>query len=274
VVQWFEGLDKGDEYVGNIRHHLTRHPEVTAVVRNPLLATTLCTLAEHDVPLPESEVRLYEERMRLLLGHYDIHKAISRISSQRTDLETAAKKVAMYLHTNRRRDADVGELQSVLVSAMDLSSRSRVARVLVSELIDPCNVLVPMTDDGRVGFGHLRYQEHLVALECTTNRAIEVVQYLPDEWWRGALVLFARMNSSLRWLLEQVVETMSMRSSYPTLRAMIEVFPKRLRDEYLTVMNQHLRLDQFMDPRDGSSIEDDLPDDDFDEVFDDEEDDE
>jgi flagellar biosynthesis chaperone FliJ len=273
VAQWFEGQVNGAEYVDNIRRHLARHPDVSAIVRNPLLATTLCTLAEHDVPLPESEVRLYEERMRLLLGHYDIHKAISRISSQRTDLETAAKKIALYLHTNRRRDAEKGELQSVLVSVMDLVNRPRVAEVLVSELIDPCNVLVPMTDDGRVGFGHLRYQEYLVALECTTNRAIEVVQYLPDEWWRGALVLFARMNSSLRWLLEQVVEAMSVGASYPTLRAMSDVFPRRLREEYVALINQHLKLDRFLDSRHESSIAGDFSDDDFDDVLDDDEDD-
>jgi hypothetical protein len=211
-----------------------------------LLATTLCTIAEHDVPLPESEIRLYEERMRLMLGHYDVHKDISRITSQRTDLESAAQKIAFYLHRTRKRDAERSEMYACVVRALRLKRRERVSEVLVDELVDPCNVLVPMTDDGRIGFGHLRYQEYLVAKELIANRSLDVVQYLADDWWRGAMVLFARMSDSVQWLIERAIETMTVEKSARTLRAMAEVYPKDTKAEYIQLISEHLQLDEFM----------------------------
>jgi hypothetical protein len=49
-----------------------------------------------------------------------------------------------------------------------------------------------MTEDGKVGFGHLRYQEYLAALEIQSNRAINIIEYMDQEWWRGVLVFSHR----------------------------------------------------------------------------------
>ncbi len=70
IKAWFIGeanVEKGDEVIV----HLRTHKEVGEVIRNPLLATVLCVLAENDVPLPDREIRLYQERTELYVGRYD-----------------------------------------------------------------------------------------------------------------------------------------------------------------------------------------------------------
>ena len=74
---WFENNE--DVRSSELLEHISKHAEIGEIVRTPLLATIMCVLAEFKIPLPESEVRLYEERMKLLLGHYDTHKGIKRI---------------------------------------------------------------------------------------------------------------------------------------------------------------------------------------------------
>ena len=63
-----------------------------------------------------------------------------------------------------------------------------------------------MTEDGKFGFGHLRYQEYLVAQELLLNRGIDLISLLADPWWRGAFVLFAQMNENVHWLIEEAVQ--------------------------------------------------------------------
>lgn len=41
------------------------------IIRNPLLATTLCVLAKNEIELPNTEITLYDERLKLLTGYYD-----------------------------------------------------------------------------------------------------------------------------------------------------------------------------------------------------------
>ena len=59
VSNWFGDDPKG--HISTICDHLRQHEEVADVVRNPLLATAMCALQEHNVPLPTSEIRLYQE---------------------------------------------------------------------------------------------------------------------------------------------------------------------------------------------------------------------
>ena len=101
----------------------------------------------------------------------------------------------------------------------------------INELIDPCNILVPMTDDGKFRFGHLRYQEHLVAKELTSNRSIDLLPLLENIWWRGALVLFAQMNSSLLWLFNDVSIRGNFSAVQESLKEMIKASPRKEQDD-------------------------------------------
>jgi len=242
VGQWFGS--SGVSHVETIESHLERHEELSMLVRNPLLTTILCVLAENEVPLPDSEIRLYEERMRLLLGHYDVYKEVSRIHSQRSHLELLSRKLAFYLHKMHRREEDREVLYSVSekLTGGVINAKARV--LAINELVDPCNILVPMTDDGKLGFGHLRFQEYLAALEILNNRNIDILDCLDSPWWTEALIVVAQMNESLNWIIDRAVESLAVSRYAENIEAMIERGPRSRRSEYIKILRGHLKIEE------------------------------
>ena len=166
IEKWFEYEGKKRIITNKIKKHLNINKELSDIIRNPLLTTTLCVLAEHNLPLPKTEIKLYDERIKLFTGYYDnVKHIITRISNTPNTLEKLAQKIAFYLHSQNRREdfKNILEEQSIRIMTNQLSQIE--AKTTLNELIDPCEILVPMSPDGKYGFGHLRYQEHLAALE-------------------------------------------------------------------------------------------------------------
>jgi Holliday junction resolvasome RuvABC endonuclease subunit len=205
VQGWFR---EQPELASSVSEHLKVTPGLSEIVTSPLLATILCVLAENNVPLPAGELNMYDERLKLLLGHYDIHKKTRRIDSHHTLLEPLARKLAFYLHQRNIRFASPQQLESIAVSLMDKFPGFDGAqlRFAVRELHDPCNILEPMTAEGEFGFGHLRYQEHLAANELCANRGIDLVPLLYSPWWKSVLVLFARKTGDINHIFDDVLE--------------------------------------------------------------------
>jgi hypothetical protein len=151
---------------------------------------------------------------------------VSRISVTPQTLENLAQKIAYYLHSRNKREETFQTLQldirRITMNEMD----AKLALTALDELIDPCNLLIPMSDDGKFGFGHLRYQEHLAAKELLANRGIDVLPLLKQSWWKGVLLLFARMNSNLEWLVRAVGDVFQISNYEVLLTEMIATRPK------------------------------------------------
>ncbi len=240
VDSWFGDVKSSS--AAQIKSHLKARSELDQIARNPLLLTVLCVLEDAGVPLPDSELRLYEDRMRLLLGHYD-YKQIRRFSCSRHDLEVAARKLAFYLHSRGARSANVeGLVTALLHSSLDL--KESYLRQIVGELVDPGNVLVPMNEDGSLGFGHLRYQEYLCAVELSQNRSADVVPLLAQSWWRDALIIFARLSSDLEWLVRSLARARGIgEAAWSTVIAMIEAGPAGKRTHLANLARQFAGAD-------------------------------
>jgi hypothetical protein len=108
-----------------------------------------------------------------------------------------ARKLAFGLHREQRREAQVDALVGMAYSGASRKLDHSACDLAVHELVDPCNVLVPMTADGKFGFGHLRFQEHLAAMELALNRGITLAPLIGNDWWRGAFLLYAQMADSI-----------------------------------------------------------------------------
>jgi predicted NACHT family NTPase len=244
-----------DEFIGSwfkdpvklkaIKDHLHSAPELNEIVRNPLLATILCVLAEYDIPLPDSEIRLYEERMSLLLGFYDLQKQTFRLKSHHSDLLVISKKIAYVLHLQEARYSKRELITEKLCDYYESRfSRSKIL-LAVDELIDPCNILVPMTDEGQVGFGHLRFQEYLVACEIKENRSIHLLDHLPKLFWRGAFILFSKMSDNIYPLIEDIIERCKMTDYLDAIEAMLKVRSAVEQENLLELINHNVMLDKF-----------------------------
>ena len=221
VTRWFEG--KNSEQSHFILAHLDKNAELANLVSNPLLTTILCVLHENGAPLPDNEVRLYDERMRLLLGHYDQHREIRRLTARRDDLRSLAEELGFWLHSNNRRYASRESLFHVSKEFLCPRLSSEQATQVCAELIDPCNILVPMTNAAEFGFGHMRYQEYLAACHIKGDRSIDLRSLMESDQWRDALVLFSRMNSSIDWIIKFADVTHYRGRVKKTLNAMIDV---------------------------------------------------
>jgi flagellar biosynthesis GTPase FlhF len=220
VKDWFRHART--DYSKAILNHLKATPVLSRVVRNPLLVTLLCTLAENGVPLPTGELRLYEDRQRLFLGYYDMAKGIARLSTAMADLDRVSSSIALWLHGNNLRQAPVAQLyERAAIAFHHRLSQPYLVRV-VDELIDPCNVLVPMTTDGQFGFGHLRFQEYLAARELLNDRGRDLVSIMAEPWWHDVLLFYAELANSLDWLILTVAGSKVADKAWDTLGDMVK----------------------------------------------------
>jgi len=253
IKNWFS--NENNETVSNIIKHIESCSEIGNIVRNPLLATILCVLAEHNIPLPESEIQLYEERMKLLMGKYDIFKRVSRLKSYQRHLELVSQKIACRLHSKRKRSDYIENLRDNAVFALKGKISKNAVSTAIEELIDPCNILVPMTENGQYGFGHLQFQEYLTACELCSNRGIEIGPLMYDPWWRGALVFFARMTDEIEFIISWLAVEGNFTSAYGTLNAILSVRPTHERTGLKEIISKHFEMDAFDEGFDIDDIE-------------------
>jgi hypothetical protein len=224
ISQWFacaEDPVSGKERAKAILAHLRGNRSIAEIITNPLSATILCVLAENDVPLPEREVHLYRERMRLLLGEYDRHKDVRRVQSHPDLLDKVAVKLAFFLHSHNSRQEAMSDLEAEALRIFEGRAKPDAVRKAVQELADPCNVFVPMNFQGDYGFGHLRFQEYLAACELAANRNVNLSDLLYYDWWRGPMVLLAQMTDDLEFLFSGALDTSRLSEALPTLNAML-----------------------------------------------------
>jgi len=242
IDSWFGPLKK--IVASDIKTHFRRNKALSELVNNPLLTTILCVLAENCLPLPNTEIKLYNDRLDLLTGYYDNVKNISRLITPPDTLKTLAQKLAFYLHSNSKREEDLFELEKISVRLMLNKLRPEASQDALKELIDPCNVLVPMTDDGKFGFGHLRFQEHLAAKEIINNRGIRITPMLNQGWWRSVLLFFANMNDDLHWLIQSLGQENEITSIRKViLLDMINVRPLNERKKLESILKKYLSLE-------------------------------
>lgn len=244
---WF---DKPNEVsVKKIITHLEENPNLAEIVRSPLLSTILCVLTEHGVELPDSEIRLYQERMHLLLGHYDIHKQTVRVSSTQYLLSTISRKLAFSFHQHEIREM---EFDLLIKSAIQYALKGMEEQdiiIAVNELIHPCNILVPMSHRKNFGFGHFRYQEYLSALELVQNRGVDVSPYLYQDWWRGCLVLFAQLTDDIAFLIKKALDSKSVTELKPTIDAILNVISYEEKDKYLKKIDKAILDEEYIRSR-------------------------
>jgi hypothetical protein len=237
IKKWFGNDSRAD--IRNAKEvilHLKNCAEMADIVRNPLLATVMCALQEHDVQLPENEWHLYRARMELMLGLYDVYKGAKRLRSHPQDLQDVAERIAFVLHNRRVRYESPSEVEKIAEDYAK-SERTKIRYLLtIKELLHPCEVLIPMTDSGQIGFGHLRYQEYLAARYLSVHRNEDIVPLGHDPWWRGVFVLLAKMHPDSEWLVAALAER-GFKPCLDTIRTIISLHPPQERARLIRVAN-------------------------------------
>jgi hypothetical protein len=256
ITNWFAqsqcaSISKGRADI--IISHLRKHPKVCEIIKNPLTATILCVLGEHDLPLPQQEIQLYKDRMRLLLGEFDNIKQIRRVDSHPDQLLAVAVKLAYWLHSRHARYDSMENIRTAATRIMKgWAGREHMAVAVASELAHPCNILVPMNTTGDYGFGHLRFQEYLCACELQSNRNIAILPLLYDAWWQGPLVLLAQMSDDCEFLFQGALDGSKLSNALPTLDLMVKDKPQAWVDKLDEWLSKAERQSEVGSPDDAS----------------------
>ena len=203
IKKW---LKESDDVSINLLQHLESNPLIKEIVRNPLLATVLCELAKSRQELPITEIQLYDDRFNLLTGRYDKFKEIVvRVRQRQDDLRAISQRIAWELHKAGAREfSDVDFLKSIM---LDLRFRQDRFDKCIIELKFFCEILVPMDDPGSFGFGHLRFQEHLVAHELLLQQWDCILPLFDEDWWTAPLFFYLCAHRDLRGFLTYFKES-------------------------------------------------------------------
>lgn len=222
IEAWFK--DKNPQLAESIISNI-KSKRISEIVRTPLLTTLLCDLAEKGIDIPSSESEIFTKRLELLCGAYDTYKDIKRTELSQSILIKASHKIAFSLHSKTLRAATKDELVQFLINDPSFNFEPSTCSLAVNELIDPCNILIldPISDT--FSFGHLRYQEHLASMELMQNRSIEIIHYLKNDWWRGALCLYAQCCEFSILLEEFTLKFTNINPALITLREMVKFRP-------------------------------------------------
>jgi len=238
ITKWFDKKDA--DIRDKILQHFKENKSIDETTRNPLLTTTLCVLAKHNLPLPNTEIKLYDDRLKLLAGYYDNVKNIpTRISTTPHNLEYLSKKIAYFLHSKFIREIEYTKLEEYASQCMGRLLSPKMTKTALKELIDPCNILVPMTDTGKFGFGHLRYQEHLAASELSTSRGINIHYLMTQIWWRESLIFFAQMSDDLIWLTKDIGYYIGDKKFISMLNELIKLRPKKEQNKINALIKEY-----------------------------------
>ena len=245
IKNWFKSPD--DPKINSIINHVKNNSALRQVVRKPLLATIMCVLAEHDIPLPKNEIRLYKERMKLLTGHYDLHKKVRRKTSTQELLNTVACKLAFILHTEQKREDKIDVLIEKAVDALvPIESTYDLVSTAVRELIYPCNILVPTNYDDKYGFGLFRYQEYLVATVLNINRGISINQYFYSVWWKEVMVIFSQMSGDINYIVKDAIKSGDVTNAQDTLTAIIATLPSAEQKKHTKLINETINKEKYV----------------------------
>jgi hypothetical protein len=121
----------------------------------------------------------------------DAKRIVRRIFTSQDDLEDACRKIAFGLHSKGLRYATAEEHVELLVSDVNLGWTREHAKKVVGELIEPCQLLVLMSESQLVGLGHLRFQEYFAAQELLR------LPLLQNVLWRDVFVFYAMSSNSI-----------------------------------------------------------------------------
>lgn len=178
-----------------------------------------------------------------MCGSYDTFKDIKRTKLSQSILTKASHKIAFAMHSRTLRAASKQDLVSFLVRDPSFNFEESTCSLAVTELIDPCNILIFDPISETFSFGHLRYQEHLASLELIQNRSIEIIHYLKNDWWRGALCLYAQCCEFSILLEEFTLKYTNIKPALITLREMIKFRPVKERTHLNELVNNYERSD-------------------------------
>lgn len=241
IESWFKNSqDEADNLIKNIDEN-----GLYEIVKTPLLATLLCILKKNGIATPSTEMEIFSRRIKLLCGEYDNYKTIKRTSLDSSMLEKAAIKIAFQMHSKNKRTETKENMCKYLRLDSSFPYDANTCKLVVDELINPSNIIHYDSLTETYSFGHLRFQEHLAALELKENRGRDILQLLSKDWWRGTLCLYAQA-CDFSGMIEEYYKTYDeVLSAITTFKEMVKHRPSNERKMLNDLINGYERTGEI-----------------------------
>ena len=193
VGKWFASTPS---YRDTISTWLNANPAMKDAARTPMIAALLCSLYAAGAEMPEREIELYDRRFELLIGDWERAKGLETVNRiVRTRYWHFLMHLALQLHKKRARSVRTGRVIEV-ASGFYCPDFHRRAESLVDDCVK--RGLLFAEGDGSLSFGHLTYQEYLVARYIDWKNDTSLVwEKLDSVWWRRCLEFFALLRMDI-----------------------------------------------------------------------------
>jgi hypothetical protein len=185
---------------------LNENVKIRNAARNPMVAALLCSLYHLGADLPTTEFELYERRFELLLGKWEVVKGIGRLTRDASRRYWRfLSDLALWMH---RRELRLVRGGIAVELASGYFSRKRHGRPegLVRDCIQ--RGVLEYESEAGLSFGHLTYQEYLVARRIAADNDYGLVlANITSAWWRNVARLFAAMKEDITSLVGMAIES-------------------------------------------------------------------
>jgi formylglycine-generating enzyme required for sulfatase activity len=195
IADWFrEVSSKASGKAADLSRKMTAdiraNDKVYELITNPLLLTAICILYKDGETIPEQRADLYNRVVeRLLLGRFSGAKSMVKVSKAREYmmnlafvLQESGKKEIEFSGARERLAAIFGRENETKTSYKD-----RIETLF--NYIEPNCGLLKRTDQDKLSFSHLTFQEFLAGKHIL-NEEMSCEDYLKEPWWKETLLLY------------------------------------------------------------------------------------
>lgn len=234
VLRWFSSEPSK---ANTIVDWLEKNNGMREAARRPIITALLCSIYGISAEMPSTEVDLYEARFDLLLGRWDRAKGILSLTpDMRRRYSHFLMRVAMRMHSQEKR---VIARSKVLAIAQDCYDKN--FHGTSDALIDDCirRGVMEVETNSELSFGHLTYQEYLVAEWLKERDAIkEIWRHLEKDWWLRSLQFYAAKKQDITTLLIAAPEGKLTEKQRHRLAGLCDLAPLTEKIKRLGVLNR------------------------------------
>lgn len=201
--KWLLGRDLLRKKVNEL---LKQHSDLDKHTRLPLIATILVSLILRD-RTPDSRAAIYEQRLQLLLSDWDLYRSVERVAvDDPSSKRRLIRHLAFHMHVAEIRTVRISDIEQVYAKALGKRGLAYSFESMMADLTKVNAILTEEAPD-TYSFGHLTFQEHLVAEYLNQNmNNIRVARYVGIPWWREALNFWASLKGNIDKLVEILQE--------------------------------------------------------------------
>ncbi|MCH9648857.1 MAG: NACHT domain-containing protein [Deltaproteobacteria bacterium] len=197
IGKWFSTQPTS---ISGLSGWLEENPSMLQTARTPLIAALLCSLYDGRAEMPSTEVDLYRGRFDLFLGKWEKAKGILQLPKRNSEqYRRFLMTLAIRMHADGLRIYSHEEALEIAEEYF-LRDLHRNAEGLIRDCVK--RGLLTKESTGSISFGHLTYQEYMVAEWLVMNDPVEfILSRLKTAWWKKAIDFYAALKADISSLL-------------------------------------------------------------------------